>query len=115
MQKNTVKTNKVKETANKVCHILFVCVLAYFIAFLIGMFGFKYDIMHMQPIITVTVEEGDEEHLGGITFTDDEETEEVEDIHAKEVEELGFDPDDESTWPEDYNPCLVIRTNVGED
>lgn len=97
MQKNTVKTNKVKETANKVCHILFVCVLAYFIAFLIGMFGFKYDIMHMQPIVTVVAEE------------------EVEDIHAKEVEELGFDPDDESTWPEDYNPCLVIRTNVGED
>lgn len=97
MQKNTVKTNKVKETANKVCHILFVCVLAYFIAFMIGMFGFGYDIMHMQPIVTVVAEE------------------EVEDVHAKEVEELGFDPDDESTWPEDYNPCLVIRTNVDND
>jgi hypothetical protein len=77
------------------------------------MFGFGYDIMHMEPVITVTVEEGDEEHLGGITFVDDEE--EVEDVHAKEVEELGFDPDDESTWPEDYNPCLVIRTNVDND
>jgi hypothetical protein len=97
MQKNTVKTNKVKETVNKVTHILFVCVLAYFIAFLIGMFGFKYDIMHMQPIVTVVAEE------------------QVEDNHAKEVEELGFDPDDESTWPEDYNPCLVIRTNVDND
>lgn len=103
MQKNTVKTNKVKEIVNKVFHITFIAMLAYLIAFFIGMFGFGYDIMHMEPLMTVVVEEGDEDHLGGITYD------------SKEGKYVTFDPDDESTWPEDYNPCKVIRTNVDED